>query len=445
MKLTDTIKNSFLYSNKYKTHSEAVIIACYFNPQNNPYRLKAFNIFYESIKHLNHRIVECVIGDTKPQLEESENISRITTPNLLWHKESILNMIVKNLPAKYKYVFWVDADVIFTNNNWLVDSVKSLQENNICQPFEYCIHLKKDQTEPHFDVTHEYEHVNNPRTRHPEMWRSFCANDTIGISSDENYDKHGHVGFAWGARREVLDSVPLYDRALIGGGDHIIAHAAAGHINHSCIMKSFTEDIDAVNDWSRKFHNVVKGKIGYAKGDLYHIWHGDLENRQYLKRIQEYTPTTKSIIEKDENGLHITKNGDDAYVKKYFETREVKTVANKDNTSKAVYYQKRAELQIQYPDRDDSFIDSIIWGYITDSMMMGTMMGGNPIGALVGEMLADGIQNNQNDMSGGGGQFGGAGSGGSWSDDNTIQDQPVNNPTDSTQVDDAIIISNNFS
>ena len=59
---TDFLKNNFLYGDKYRTNSEAVIITCYFNPQKSPYRTKAFKTFYESIKHLNHRIIECVIG-----------------------------------------------------------------------------------------------------------------------------------------------------------------------------------------------------------------------------------------------------------------------------------------------------------------------------------------------------------------------------------------------
>ena len=58
--LLDWIKNNMMFADKYHTHSEAVIVSCYFNPQNSPYRLKAFNIFYESIKHLNHSIIECV-------------------------------------------------------------------------------------------------------------------------------------------------------------------------------------------------------------------------------------------------------------------------------------------------------------------------------------------------------------------------------------------------
>lgn len=397
MTLIDAFKNNFLFGNKYKTHSEAIIIACYFNPQNNPYRLKAFNEFYNSIKHLNHQIVECVIGDAKMQLPDNDNISHIKTENLLWHKETLLNLIVKRLDPKYKYIFWVDADVIFTNKNWLVDSVKSLQTNNIVQPFEYCIHLDQDQMEPDFDVTHEYEHVSDPKTRHPKMWRSFSANhaDTYGtLSCNSNYDKHGHVGFAWGARREVLDAVPLYDRALVGGADHIIAHAAAGHFDHSCIQKSFTENLDEINAWSKQFYNVVKGKIGYAKGDLYHIWHGDISKRQYLKRVQEFTPTVKTITERDANGLHIT--NDDTYVRDYFNHREVKPV-NREKLNEVLqrpkqvkdsaYYEKRSQLQQQYPDRDDSFIESMIWGYVTDSTIMGTMMGGNMMGAMIGDAM----------------------------------------------------------
>jgi hypothetical protein len=217
MNFKDALKNNFLFGSKYKTNSEAIVISCFFNPQNNPYRVTAFETFYETIKHLNHHIVECVIGDAKPQLPENENISRIQTENVLWHKESILNLIVRNLDHKYKYVFWVDADVIFTNNDWLVDGVKSLQTNNLVQPFEYCVHLEHGEVKPHFNLDAERANVSDPVLKHPNVWKSFGANHVVGNSGNANYDKHGHVGFAWGARREVLDAVPLYDRALVGG------------------------------------------------------------------------------------------------------------------------------------------------------------------------------------------------------------------------------------
>lgn len=329
------LRNTFMNVGRYKEHSEAVIISCYFNPQESPYRRKAFDKFYQSIKHLNHLILECVIGDAKPELPENENIQRVHTENLLWHKESLLNLAVQKLPSKYKYVFWIDADVTFTNLNWLRDSVNEFKAGaNILQPFEYCVHLEKDETKPNFDVESKKLHRHST-TRHPKMWRSFCANcvDDERSAISKDYDTHGHVGFAWGAKREILEKVPLYDKALIGGADHIIAHAAAGQLPCSCINKSFTDDLDSVYDWSKEFHAVVQEKIAYTKGDLYHTWHGDIEKRQYLKRIQEFTPETKQITEKDKNGLYVTKKGDSPYIKKYFDHREVKPTAQPVKTA----------------------------------------------------------------------------------------------------------------
>lgn len=401
----DLIKNKTVFANKYHTHSEAMIVSCFFNPQNSPYRIKAFKMWYESIKHLNHSIIECVIGDAQPQLEESENIKRVYTENLLWHKEALLNKVISDLPKKYKYIFWVDADVIFTNLKWLVDGVKELQTNNIIQPFEYCVHLERAENKPSFSMD-KLRETYLPNQKNNKVWRSFCASfATTQLWKDENYNNHGHVGFAWAARREILEAVPLYDKALIGGADHIIAHAAAGQIAHNCIVKSFTDNLDEVNQWSKDFYKVVNGKIGFVKGDLYHIWHGDIDKRQYLKRIQDFTAKTKQIVHRDKNGLFITNKMDDTYMKNYFRQREVS--------------------------QDDGFLTSMALGYMTDSALLGTVLGGNMMGAMLGDMLNSNDEAKQEFQGFGGGNTGGGGADGSW--DNEVK-------SDSTQHTDTLNI-----
>lgn len=390
-----TLRNWTVNIGKYKEHPEAIIISCFFNPQNSPYRLKAFKIWYDSIKHLNHQIVECVIGDSKPQLPENENITRIYTENLLWHKESLLNLMVTKLPARYKYVFWVDADVIFTNLNWLTRSVEEFKSGAaILQPFEYCVHLGQDETKPNFDYN-KYKNACGTTARPKTMWRSFGANCATNknLAASENYDNHGHVGFAWGARREVLEKCPLYDRALIGGADHIIAHAAMNQIPSECINKSFTENLDEVYEWSKKFYKVAKGRVGYVTGDLFHIWHGDIDKRQYLKRIKEFTPTTKAITKKDPNGLYVTSKGDDTYIKRYFAHREVPPKGKVYNVGSTKPYTGTSQ-----PVHNDGFLDSMMMGYMTDSTLMGTLYGGNPMGAMIGAGLRP--NNNQNSSDG---------------------------------------------
>ena len=321
--------------NKYKGHKDAVIISCFFSPTKSKYRLDAFNKFYESTKHLNHRVIECIIGNDHPQLPENKFISHVYTKSLLWHKEALLNKVIANLPKEFKYIFWIDGDVTFTNLNWVVEGVEQLQTCNILQPFEYCTHLDRDETEPGDMAAFQRACVDSSHgIPNKKVWRSFCANyvDFRERSANEIYDVHGHVGFAWGARREVLDQCPLYDRALVGGADHIIAHAAAGQIVHSCIQKTFTSDLEEVKIWSNKFYKTTKGKIGYVKGNLYHTWHGDIEKRRYFKRIQDLTKKFKGVTHKDNNGLYIT---DDSYIidymMNYFMIREV--IDDNDNVS----------------------------------------------------------------------------------------------------------------
>jgi hypothetical protein len=335
--ITATIQNLISNRKRYRTHSEAVIIACYYNPENNPYRILAFQKWYKSIKHLNHRIVELTIGhNAKRQLPSSPHITHQHADTLLWHKETLLNQIIKNLPAKYKYVFWLDTDVLFTNLNWLTDSVRLLANTHtILQPFEYCIHMQKGQLTPtDIDLTAiKNQAPITPNEKHPRVWRSFGANHatTATYSCDVNYDRHGHVGFAWGARREVLDKCPLYDKALVGGADHIIAHAAAGHFDHACIRKAFTESRAEIHKWSCAFYRQTTGLVTFTYGDLYHIWHGDLKDREYLKRITDFDKLTAEVNERDSNGLYTAGGKPQEYCKKYYRKREHTGVTNPNN------------------------------------------------------------------------------------------------------------------
>jgi hypothetical protein len=338
MNLLTNIASFFGFNtNRYSSHKEAVIVTCFYNFTGSPYRLSAFKKFYDTIKHLNHRIIEIETPGAANQLSalglKIPNLVKIQAKSQLWHKETVLNQLIKTLPKRYKYVFWIDADVLFTNKNWLTDSVKQFEKGKmILQPFSYCVHLDRDETEPSFDLDEEIEKMDSDKRhkvpyRHPKMWRSFGYNYATDKQKacSHNYDIHGHVGFAWGARREIFDNVELYDKALVGGADHIIAHAAVGECSHPCIEKTFTEMMDEIREWSARFYKQTRGKLGYAPGTLYHIWHGDVEKRDYYQRIKKYSPMGNKVTDRDENGLHTVEDDSDVanFVTAYIVTREL--------------------------------------------------------------------------------------------------------------------------
>jgi len=332
MNFVDRLTNLFWNRNRYRTDSEAVVISCFYNPYRNPYRVLAFNKWYQSVKHLNYRVIECVIENEEPQLPlDDPNIIRVNSNSVLWHKEALLNHLIKQLPEKFKYVFWVDADVLFSNKNWLVEATQLMRTSyNMIQPFQSCFHLNRDELSlsPYDEIfQREYIEVSkkqiNSLGKEKRSWYSFgynCVENPGNAYFEDNYDIHGHVGFAWGIKREILDKCPLFDKALVGGADHIMAHAALGELCSECIRKSFTEMQDEISSWSKNFFDLVDGKVGYVSGDLFHIWHGDLTKRQYLKRVKEFTKESKEIKEKDSNGLYKTHN--DKYVRDYLQERE---------------------------------------------------------------------------------------------------------------------------
>jgi hypothetical protein len=354
---------------RYVNHSEAVLITCFYNPKNSQARLDAFNKFYHSIMHLNHRIIECVMPGRRPQLPNHPNITRITTESNLWHKEQLLNRIVADLPTQYKYVFWVDADVLFTNMNWMADGVKQLQDGKeLVQLFEYCFHMEKGESVPSEAVLAQRYDVHDNRRFDKivprRAWRGYAANyvHMNGNYNSQNYDVRGHVGFAWGARRAVLRAVPLFDRALIGGADGIIAYAGTGQLEQVDNIKDmFAPMLQEVYAWGRRWNGVVQGRVGYVKGDLYHIWHGAITDRQYYKRIKDFAPANARITTRDKSGLYVADSPRARqYVDDYYTRREV---------------------------ADDGFATSMALGYATNDGLLGGVMGGNLMGGMVGDAL----------------------------------------------------------
>lgn len=95
---------------------------------------------------------------------------------------------------------------------------------------------------------------------------------------------HSHPGFAWAARRELLDRHQLLDHHVTGGGDSLMAIAMYGWWNHpllSCYGPTMQEAFFA---WAEPLFADVRGRVGCVPGRLRHFWHGSRSNRQYNKR-----------------------------------------------------------------------------------------------------------------------------------------------------------------
>lgn len=118
-----------------------------------------------------------------------------TENQIMWQKERLLNIALEQVT--HDAFAWVDADIIFENENWQHETEQKLECFPVVQPFQCC------------------------------SWLDANRNVLMSLLSD-GYAKQKkmkglhHCGFAWAGRTELFKRIGLYDADIIGGGDSIM-------------------------------------------------------------------------------------------------------------------------------------------------------------------------------------------------------------------------------
>ncbi|MEG3838668.1 hypothetical protein [Microcoleus sp. herbarium14] len=273
------------------------IITTYFNPVDYRTKLINFNAFKKNIEiaGINLVIIECTFKDQPFSLNNCVNVIQIKAKDIMWQKERLLNLALYKLPDSCKKVAWVDCDILFANPDWALETSKLLDDLPIVQLFDTAIRLPKDHLSytGEGDIGKSFSSIRN--TQRDEIYKGHFFN-------------HGHTGFAWAARKELLLKHGFYDACIVGGGDHLMAHAMYGDWLSPCI-KVHTGDnkyhLKYFLNWGEKFYKDVLARVGYVSGSILHLWHGDKINRKYGERniiLNNFGFDPANDISIDENG-----------------------------------------------------------------------------------------------------------------------------------------------
>jgi hypothetical protein len=285
-------------------------ITSYFNPAHYRTRRANYEVFADHLRRsaISLLTVECAFGADTFELPSAPDVLQVRSPRILWQKERLLNLALVHLPPHVKKVAWLDCDILFTNPEWAVQTSRLLEEYMVVQPFQLRVLLLRndgmvnDQDPP---------------------WESFAylwSKDVTHIYSG----RHGTTGFAWAARRNLLEKHGLYDTFLSGIGDHLIAHAICGDWQGDCVRKAMRGPVTRLANansrssltwrlgrrltpawlkrwlfdlplfgrknnalrrhfvrWAQAFYRDVQGRLGYTPGEILHLWHGASEDRGY--------------------------------------------------------------------------------------------------------------------------------------------------------------------
>lgn len=292
----------FGFKPKEDVDNTLYIITAVFNPRlfKSRYKLyREFKKYLESEKNVKLLTVEIAYAERPFEVTSKKNKwdLQLRSYNELWHKERAINIgfeyLLKLVPHA-KYIAWIDADVKFTNSNWVRDTINGLHTYDIVQPFSEAINL---------NAKYEY------------MWHTHSSmknfHEKLGYHQYPplplSYLCGGHPGLAWAARVSTFRKMGrLMDFCIAGSGDTHMLNALMGDVT-LFYRKGMTEEYrQSLQDWADRAAFISRN-IGYVDGICYHYWHGRSENRGYEKRwdilnFHQFNP--KVDITVDTNGLY---------------------------------------------------------------------------------------------------------------------------------------------
>jgi hypothetical protein len=281
-----------LGSYEYRYTPKLCVITPYYNPVGYETRWRNYQLFMRLMRESGIRTitVECAFGDQQFSLPDSPDVIKIRGKSLLWQKERLINLVLPWLPRSCEYVAWIDCDLIFLDSDWAKKTVTALETHPIVQVFDTCHQLPQHfaRAENRGQLCTSFAHI-------------VCGNRSVLKTG--RYEDHGHPGYGWAARRDVLERHGLYEYAIAGSADHYMAHAAVGDLDSPCIAKMMFNrpaPMQCFREWAEKFDVTVGGNLGVIHGEVLHLWHGEPKDRKYyLRQLElaelEFNPTADLI------------------------------------------------------------------------------------------------------------------------------------------------------
>ena len=262
----------------YRSAKDFCAVTCLFNVGNSTTKLNNFHLASLPFEAggMTLFVIECVTGNAPFALPNSAAVIQVRTQSNLWQKERLLNLAIKKLAPQFGKIAWIDSDILFENPNWAEEASAMLDHVGMVQLFDQAIRMPRGQ------ISYSGEGT---------VWEGFAAvyHAYPNALLCGDFAVHGHTGFAWAARTEILSSTPLYDAAVAGGGDHVMAHAFCGDWDSPCLTRMMSAGSawhEHASAWGRRIYPLVQGRVSHLPGAILHLWHGELGSRRHVERFE---------------------------------------------------------------------------------------------------------------------------------------------------------------
>ena len=271
---------------KINSKKKYKICSFYFNNKNDS-RLK--NNFLRFIKQFEGRYENLIVGlidygDIDFQLPCETIIIKGDVDNKVWSKEIIINKIIDTIDD-VEYLMWIDCDLIYDDLSWLDNIDDVVKDNDFVQLFENINYLNELE-----EITHCYKSIGF------KLKSDLKPMNSAKISKFENRSDF-KPGGAWLGRFSILKEKKLFEKMYVGGGDVIFLYGING-VNEGFTLTKVKESNEEIYneavDWINSFE---RHNIGYLKQTISHLYHGEMNSRNYIGRYKKLSKFSNEIVE----------------------------------------------------------------------------------------------------------------------------------------------------
>lgn len=299
-------------------------ITSYFNPVGYTRRLENYRLFRE---HLVVPLITVELsfnGEFELTREDADILVQIRGAHVMWQKERLLNIAIEQIPSGCHKIAWLDCDIIFGSEEWAERASRALDEFSLVHLFQERHDLKRD-TKP--DQLESWGNAPTSESVIYKMARKEAVPEDLFLSNAP-LERRTTAGLAWASHRDVLLKHGLYDACVLGSGDRAILCAALGEFNWGArALLMNPRRIQHYGLWAQPYYETVRGRVSYIGGRLFHLWHGEIEDRQYdsrHRRFEEFDFDPFTDISLAHNGCwrwNSDKFELHTFVRTYFESR----------------------------------------------------------------------------------------------------------------------------
>lgn len=261
-------------------NQKIIIIMAYYNFSASTARARALECCIKSLP-AGLDIMIVAMGPIPDVSRKNTTIFKVRRGSVLWQRERFWNLALDKIEKHYGIVAWLDADVVFKDENWVDCLECQLQESRLVHLYSNVKDVRLADTGFQETGVSRESVVSWLHHSNPIEVRNYFSLSGVSLSLGCS------PGFAWATKADLIVRNKFPEFLILGSGDKAFLAASLGyHREYVDALRLNPNMKDLYLNWADDVFADIQGKAGLIQYEMHHIIQGEYGNRRYHDRYQ---------------------------------------------------------------------------------------------------------------------------------------------------------------